>query len=84
VSNIREINIKPNSVSSGIIASLVKKHGTGFTVLRSANATDFIGSSFLGGANEFLFVQCKCCNPKFSTWISLHDFTILDEQETLF
>ena len=82
--NQREVTIKPHIHSSDIIVNLIKKHGTGFTVLREANATDFIGSAFLGGENEFLFVQCKCCKPKFSTWISLHDFTILSEQETLF
>ena len=73
------------SLDAGRVDSIVRKHGRVFTVVRSANANDFIGSGFLGRMDEFIGVSCECHNPPYFYWIHVNEADIkpCDEQGKL-
>lgn len=70
------------ALDAGRVDSIVRKHGRVFSVVRSANANDFIGAGFLGRMDEFVGVACECHNPPHFYWIGVNeaDIKLCDEQ----
>jgi hypothetical protein len=73
------------ALDAGRVDSIVRKHGRVFTVLRQANANDFIGAGFMSGINEFIGIACECHTPAHFFWVHVNEADIkpCDEQGRL-
>jgi hypothetical protein len=64
------------SLDSRRVDSIVRKHGRVFTVLRQANANDFVGAGFMGNLSEFIGIACECHTPAHFYWIDSNEADI--------
>lgn len=73
------------SLDSRRVDSIVRKHGRVFTVLRQANANDFVGAGFMSGIDEFIGIACECHTPAHFYWVDHNEAKIksYNEQEQL-